>query len=213
MDSVIRSILVPGKRSTSKEVRNIANSVASGTSQPRTLTHQEVKELVAENIMEVKIVKARGGSSTYPTYTFRKVRLVSASELAEKAELLLVAVTLEEWQAASANVKWARPVTSLIHPEIERASSGFAGARRVLVIQCRRRRMECAHAAAVMALLMAEGCRNVAKISSVGSPFGMGTICLLAPDTQDVVVFDQYEADGEGPEIGENAAGYRTKAD
>lgn len=199
MEGVIKSILVPGEGSTSKEVREIANSVASGTSQPRTLTHEEVKELVAENISEVKIVKARGGSSAYPTYIFRKVRLVSASELAQKAELLLVAITLEEWQAASENVKWARDVTSsLIHPEIERATSGFSGARRVLVIKCRRRRMESAHAAAVLALQMAEGCRNVAKISNVGSPFGMGTICLLAPDTEDVVVFDNYEADGEG---------------
>jgi hypothetical protein len=85
----------------------------------------------------------------------------------------------------------------LEHTDIEKATSGFAGERRVLVIKVRRRRMESAYAAAVEAFQMAEDCRNVAKISFVASPFGTGTICVLAPGPEDVVVFDKFELDGE----------------
>ena len=53
--------------------------------------------------------------------------------------------------------------------------------------------MESAYAAALQALKMAEDCRNVAKISNVASPFGEGTICILAPGQDDVVVFDKHE--------------------
>ena len=57
--------------------------------------------------------------------------------------------------------------------------------------------MESAYAAAVAAFQMAKDCKNVAKISFVASPFGKGTICVLAPGPEDAVVFDKFEADGE----------------
>ena len=191
----MKSILVPGDGSTtSREVRDIARSIAP----KKSLTHQDVKAFVAANHPEVKIVKANGGSGVkYPKYKFEDVRLVSASEVAEKADLLLFAVIWEEWEATTEHVKWDRDV-SIEHPDIERAISGFAGERRVLVIKIRRRRMEAAYSAAVAAFQVAEDCKNVAKISFVAGPFGMGTICVLAPGPNDDVVYDMFEVDGEG---------------
>lgn len=197
MEGVLKSILVPGDgdaSTTSKEVRDIARSIAPT---PINLTHKDVMEFVAENHPEVKIVKARGGAGAkYPNYNFKGVQLISAPEVAEKADLLLFAVIWEEFEIATAHVKWDRDVV-IKHPDIERAISGFAGERRVLVIKIKRRRMESAYAAAVAALQKAENCKNVAKISFVAGPFGTGTICVLAPGPKDVVVFDEYEVDGE----------------
>ena len=80
MESVLRSILVPGNGSvTSKEIRDIASSIVPKAK----LTHQDVKEFVATNHPEVKITKASGGSGVKnPKYNFKNVRLVSASEVA-----------------------------------------------------------------------------------------------------------------------------------
>ena len=194
MESVLKTILVPGDGSTtSREVRDIARSIAPNI----RLTHKDVKAFVAANHPEAKIVKDKGGSVKYPKWKFEDVRLVSASEVAEKADLLLFAVIWEEWEATTEHVKWDRDV-SIEHPDIERAISGFAGERRVLVIKIRRRRMEAAYSAAVAAFQVAEDCKNVAKISFVAGPFGMGTICVLAPGPNDVVVYDKFEVDGEG---------------
>ena len=108
MEGIMKSILVPGDGSlTSREVRDIANSIAP----KKGLTHEDVKAFVAANLSEVEIVKVRGGSGAqYPKYKFKNVRLVSASELAKKAELLLFTITWEEFQAAKVHVKWAREV-------------------------------------------------------------------------------------------------------
>ena len=150
-----------------------------------------MKAFVAANHPEVGIVKVSGGSGArYPKYNFKNVRLVSASELAEKAKLLLFAIIWEEFEAATEHVKWDRDV-SLEHPDIERATSGFTGERRVLVIKVKRRRMESAYAAAVAAFQMAKDCRNVAKlcrnvakISFVASPFGMPAFSLQPQQQQ-----------------------------
>ena len=92
MEGVLKSILVLGDGSTtSREVRDIPRSIAP----KKSLTHQDVKAFVAANYPdpEVKIVKTTGGSGVkYPKYKFEDVRLVSASEVAKKADLLLFAV-------------------------------------------------------------------------------------------------------------------------
>lgn len=170
MEGLLKLILVPSDSSaTSKEVRDIARNIEPGTK----IYHQDVMNFIAANHPEVKIVKATGGSGVkYPKYIFENVRLVSAFEVAEKAELLLFAIIWEEYEAATFHVKWDREV-QMEHPDIERAISGFAGRRRVLVIKIRRRRMEAA--SAVAAFQVAKGCKNVAKISFVASPFGMAT--------------------------------------
>ena len=99
MEGILKSILVPGDGSlTSREVREIAKSIAP----KKGLTHEDVKAFVAANLSEVEIVKARGGSGAkFPKYKFKNVRLVSASELAKKAELLLFAIIWEEFEAAT----------------------------------------------------------------------------------------------------------------
>ena len=52
-----------------------------------------MKAFVAANLSEVEIVKARGCSgANCPKYKFKNVQLVSASKLAERAELLLFAI-------------------------------------------------------------------------------------------------------------------------
>jgi len=43
----------------------------------------------------------------------------------------------------------------------------------------------------------AQDYKNIAKISFVTGPDGMGTVGLLAPGLEDVVVFDKFEVDGE----------------
>ena len=188
------SILVPANGSvTSKEIRDIARSIVPKTK----LTHQDVKEFVATIHPNVKITKAPGGSGVKnPKYNFTNVRLVSASEVAQKADLVLFAVIWEEFEVATEHIQWDRDV-NIEHPDIEKAISGFAGKRKVLVIKIRRRRMEAAYAAAVAALQVAEDCKNVAKISFVAGPFGTGTICVLAPGMNDSVIFDMFEVEGE----------------
>ena len=73
--------------------------------------------------------------------------------------------------------------------------------------------MESAYAAAVAAFQLAEDCKNVAKISFVAGPFGTGTICVLAPGPNDVVIFDTYMVDGEGlinPRSASRTGGFST---
>ena len=84
----MKSILVPGDGSFSKDVRDVARSISF------ELTHELVKEFVEENFSGM-ISKASGGTKQYPRYKFLNVRLVSASELAKKAELLLFTITWE----------------------------------------------------------------------------------------------------------------------
>ena len=195
MECLLKSILVPDKGSiTSKEICHIARYIAP----KKRISHQEVWRFLTANYPKVKITKTTGGSSSLSKYKFNEMRLVSASELAQKAELILFAVIWEEFEAAIAHIKWNREF-SMDHPcrDIERAISGYAGERRVMVIKVKRRRMESAYGAALAALQMASDCQNVAKISFVAGPFEKGTICILAPEREDAVVFDKFEADGE----------------
>ena len=133
MEGVLKSILIlePGDGSvTSRQVRDVAHSIVPKTK----LTHKEVKTFINANYPEVGIVKVKGGTGfKYPKYRLNNLRLVSASELAKKAELLLFAIIWEEFEAATEHVKWDRDV-SVDHPDMERATSGFAGERCVLVI-------------------------------------------------------------------------------
>jgi hypothetical protein len=114
----------------------------------KSLTHQDV----AANHPGVKIVKAMGSSGVkYPKYNFEDERLVSASKVVKKAKLLLFAVNREEFEATTEHIKWNRDV-SMEHVDIERAISGFAGERQVLVIKIKRMRIEAAYGAAVAAV-------------------------------------------------------------
>ncbi len=200
MDAVLRKILVPGNGNTSsKEVRDVARAILPSTE----VTHKDVKEFVAQNLPEAGIFKMAGGSGTrYPKYRFLWVGLVSASEVARQAELLLFTATKKEFDATTRHVQWRREV-AIEHPDITKAISGFAGARRVLVIRIRTGPTDsactpdAAYAAAVAALHVAKECQSVAKISFVACPSGTGTLCVLAPGNNDCVIFDESEVDGE----------------
>ncbi len=132
MDGILKSILVHGEGSvTSEEVCDTARSIVP----KNLLSHQEVQAHVATNHPDVKIVQTSGGGgSKYPHFKFHDLLLVSASELAKKAELLLSGIIWEEFEVLTGHIKRARDLT-VDHPVIERAISGFAGERRVLAIK------------------------------------------------------------------------------
>ena len=146
------------------------------------------------------MVKGRGGTSKYPHFLFKELRIVSAIELARKTELLHFAVLWEEMECIKENFGFARDITSdgaFAHPEIEQVVCGFAGQRIVLAIKVKRRRMESLFAAALVGFEVAKDCSNVAKISFVAGPFGTGTISILAPNRSDIVVYDKFESEDD----------------
>ena len=48
---------------------------------------------------------------------------------------------------------------------------------------------------------MAKDCKSVTKVSFVGAPYGCGTLCILAPGRNDIVIFDQFEASEDKSEV------------
>ncbi len=191
MDAILTTILVRGEDSvTSKDICATASAIAR-----KRLTHLEARRLVDAHFPDVRAVREPGGGGAkFPHFRFEGLTFISPAELAARAEVILFAVTLEEFDALTAHVAWAREaawdVTTLPPTDVEQAV--------VLCVKIRRRRMESAYAAAIFALTIAKDCKSLAKITFVGAPFGTGTICLLAPDPQDVVVFDQFEVGAEG---------------
>jgi hypothetical protein len=190
MDSLLAKIIEPGESyTTSTEIRNIVTTIV-------TASHHDIYTYIVKTHPDVKVSKTKGGNLAFPKYHFKGIRLVSATELAEKAELILFAIIWEEHECLTEHLTWRRDII-LDHPDVEKASSALAGERCVLAIKVRRRRMESAYGAALAAFSVAKDCKNVSKVSFVGAPFGCGTICILAPGSEDVVVFDKFEADDD----------------
>jgi len=191
MEVVLNTIIVSGGSSTSGEILEALCAIAPQNR--NRITHSEVKTCVAKThpYAGISINKVENSA---PQYTFNNLRLSKADELARKAELCLFGIIWEEFEALTAAIKWARDV-NVDDPDVERAISGFAGNRIVLAIKVRKTRMESAYGAAKEAFKIAKNCKNIAKISFVGAPFGTGTICLLASGSDDVVIHDTYEID------------------
>ena len=98
MEEILEKILVVGGKATSLEIINVAHSILPG----KTLTHDEVKDYIAKKFRDVTIKNTYGGinGSQIKNWTFYNVSLISGNELASTAELCLVSILDEEFEAA-----------------------------------------------------------------------------------------------------------------
>jgi len=96
----LKHILVPGTGFlTSKQVKDELKKIS-----PSLVTHEEIKNYVADAKPNIKISRTTGGSAKHPHYKFHQLNLATANQLAERAELLLITITWEESQLACEHI-------------------------------------------------------------------------------------------------------------